>query len=120
PRRPDAHADRGAGRGRTARGARAHARRRRVPGRAARVRTASRELLASRADVWGFLAEPYHLSDWWPGIAGIELDPRGFAPGARWKVRVQTHNIFTGLSVRETMLIIGEIDPFERWTWRLL
>ena len=31
---------------------------------------ASRELLASRADAWGFLTEPYHLPDWWPGVAG--------------------------------------------------
>jgi uncharacterized protein YndB with AHSA1/START domain len=84
------------------------------------LRTASRELLAPRADVWGFLAEPYHLSDWWPGLAGIELDRRGFAPGARWKARVQTHNVFTGRGVRETMLIVGEIEPFERWTWQLL
>ena len=37
-------------------------------------------------DVWGFLAEPYHLSDWWPGILGVEPDRRGFAPGARWRV----------------------------------
>ena len=84
------------------------------------MRTASRELLAPRADVWGFLAEPYHLSDWWPGILGVEPDRRGFAPGARWKVRLQTQNIFTGRRQRETMLIVGEIAQFERWTWHLL
>ena len=84
------------------------------------MRAASRELLASRADVWSFLAEPYHLSDWWPGILGIEPDRRGFAPGARWKVRLQTQNVFTGRRERETMLIVGEIDQFERWTWHLL
>lgn len=48
---------------------------------------ASRELLASRADVWAFLAEPYHLSDWWPGIAGVQPDRRGLAPGARWQIQ---------------------------------
>jgi hypothetical protein len=84
------------------------------------MRTASRELLASRADVWSFLAEPYHLSDWWPGILGIEPDRRGFAPGARWKVRLQTRNVFTGRRERETMLLIAEVEPFERWTWHLL
>jgi uncharacterized protein YndB with AHSA1/START domain len=84
------------------------------------MRTASRELLAPRADVWSFLAEPYHLSDWWPGILGIETDRRGFAPGARWKVRLQTRNVFTGRRERETMLLIGEVEPFERWTWHLL
>ena len=84
------------------------------------MRTASRELLAPRADVWGFLAEPYHLSDWWPGIHGVEPDRRGFSPGARWKVRASKANIFVGRRVRETMLLIREIEPYERWTWHLL
>jgi uncharacterized protein YndB with AHSA1/START domain len=47
---------------------------------------ATRELLAPRADVWGFVAEPYHLSDWWPGVSGVEPDRRGLAPGARWRL----------------------------------
>ena len=84
------------------------------------MESASRELLASRADVWAFLAEPYHLSDWWPGIVGVEPDHRGFAPGARWKVRVRTSNIFVGRRERETMLLNREIDEYERWTWQLL
>src|SRR5207249_873445 len=83
-----------AARGRRAR--RGRRRDRRVPGAAeldrgrgpeAVLREAARELLASRADVWAFLSEPYRLSDWWPGILGLEPDRRGFAPGARWKVR---------------------------------
>jgi uncharacterized protein YndB with AHSA1/START domain len=48
--------------------------------------TASRELLAPREDVWRFVAEPYHLSDWWPGVTGVEPDRRGLAPGARWRL----------------------------------
>jgi len=48
---------------------------------------ATQDLLASREDVWGFIAEPYHLADWWPGISGIEPDRRGLAPGARWQIR---------------------------------
>ena len=48
--------------------------------------SASRELLASRPDVWGFLAEPYNLPDWWPGAAGVQPDRRGSAAGARWQV----------------------------------
>jgi uncharacterized protein YndB with AHSA1/START domain len=84
------------------------------------VRTATRELFASRGDVWVFLAEPHHLPDWWPGILGVEPDRRGFAPGARWKVRVQTHNVFTGRGQRETMLLVREVQPFERWSWHLL
>jgi uncharacterized protein YndB with AHSA1/START domain len=47
---------------------------------------ASRELLASREDVWRFLAEPFHLADWWPGVHGVRPDRRGLAPGARWQL----------------------------------
>jgi uncharacterized protein YndB with AHSA1/START domain len=48
---------------------------------------ATRELFAPRDDVWGFIAEPYHLADWWPGISGVQPDRRGLAPGARWQIR---------------------------------
>ena len=82
--------------------------------------TATRELLASRADVWAFLAEPYHLSDWWPGITGVEPDRRGFAPGARWKVLATKRNILIGRRAVETVLLIRAIDEYERWTWHLL
>ena len=47
---------------------------------------AERELLARPADVWALLAEPRHLSDWWPGYTAIRPDRRGLAPGARWQV----------------------------------
>jgi uncharacterized protein YndB with AHSA1/START domain len=82
--------------------------------------TAEVELLAPRADVWAFLAEPYHLSDWWPGITGVEPDRRGFAPGARWKVLGTKRNVFAGPRATETTLLVREIDPYERWTWHLL
>ena len=78
------------------------------------------ELLAPREEVWAFLAEPYHLSDWWPGITGVEPDRRGFAPGARWKVLATKRNVFVGPRSTETMLLIREIDPYERWAWHLL
>ena len=84
------------------------------------MKEASLELLAPRADVWGFLAEPYHLSDWWPGITGVDPDLRGFAPGARWKVHSTKRNVFTGGRVVETLVLVREIDPYERWTWHLL
>jgi uncharacterized protein YndB with AHSA1/START domain len=80
----------------------------------------STELLASRADVWSFLSEPYHLTDWWPGITGVEPDRRGFAPGARWKVITTRRNIFVGPRTKETLLLVREIDLYERWTWHLL
>ena len=47
---------------------------------------ASRELLAPPEDVWGFLAEPNHLADWWPGVTAVRPDRRGLAPGARWQL----------------------------------
>ena len=78
------------------------------------------ELLAPREDVWKFLAEPYHLPDWWPGITGVEPDRRGFAPGARWKVQATRRNIFAGRRSVETMLLVREIDLYERWSWHLL
>ena len=76
--------------------------------------------MAPRADVWGFLAEPYHLSDWWPGLTGVEPDRRGFAPGARWKVIVASRNIFVGVRQRESMLIVRAVDPYERFAWHVL
>jgi uncharacterized protein YndB with AHSA1/START domain len=84
------------------------------------VREASLQLLAPRADVWAFLAEPFHLSDWWPGITGVDPDRRGFAPGARWMVHSTKRNVFTGSRSVETMLLVREIDPYERWSWHLL
>jgi uncharacterized protein YndB with AHSA1/START domain len=84
------------------------------------VSEATLQLLAPRADVWAFLAEPYHLSDWWPGITGVEPDRRGFAPGARWKVLATKRNVLAGPRPTETMLLIREIDPYERWSWHLL
>jgi uncharacterized protein YndB with AHSA1/START domain len=84
------------------------------------VTSASLELLAPRADVWSFLAEPYHLPDWWPGITGVEPDRRGFAPGARWKAHALKRNVFAGPRPVETLVLIREIDPYERWSWHLL
>lgn len=81
---------------------------------------ATRELLASRADVWAFIAEPFHLPDWWPSITGVEPDRRGFAPGARWKVQATKKNVFTGRRSVETMLLVREIDPYERFSFHVL
>jgi uncharacterized protein YndB with AHSA1/START domain len=81
---------------------------------------ASLELLAPRADVWAFLAEPYHLADWWPGLQGVEPDRRGFAPGARWKARITTTNPFVGRRPRETLLLIRDVHLYERWSWHLV
>ena len=84
------------------------------------MRAASSELIAAREDVWAFLAEPYHLADWWPGITGVEPVRRGFAPGARWKVHATKRNIFTGARRVETMLLVREVEPYERWSFHVL
>lgn len=82
---------------------------------------ASRELLAGRPDVWAFLAEPHHLADWWPRIRGVQPDRRGFAPGARWGVMTLERLPLMGWRDPKTpvTLVVGEIEPFERWTWHL-
>ena len=94
--------------------------------------SATRELLAAREDVWGFLAEPYHLSDWWPGIVGVEPDRRGFAVGARWRVSTVANPLPIVLLSRlprigrpsgptgVQTLVIGEIAAPERWAWQLV
>jgi hypothetical protein len=84
------------------------------------VPSASLELLAPRADVWSFLAEPYHLTDWWPGITGVEPDRRGFAPGARWKAIATVRTLLLGSRRVETVLLIREIETLERWSWHLV
>jgi hypothetical protein len=84
------------------------------------VKEATRELLAPREDVWAFLAEPYHLSDWWPAITGVEPDRRGFAPGARWKVQVARRNVLAGPRTVESLVLVQVVEPFERCAWHLL
>jgi hypothetical protein len=82
---------------------------------------AARELLAARADVWAFLAEPHHLPDWWPDVHGVQPDRRGFAPGARWTVRaLDRRPLLGGREPKHPMtLVIGDVDRYERWTWHL-
>jgi hypothetical protein len=91
---------------------------------------ATRELLASQSDAWGFLAEPYHLSDWWPGILSVEPDRRGFAPGARWQVTAIADPLRLGIlrfprvgrpsgpAAAQTLVITG-IEPERRWSFEL-
>jgi len=84
-------------------------------------REASRELLAARADVWAFLAEPHNLQDWWPGIRGVQPDRRGFAEGARWQaMAVDRRPLIGRLDPRTpTTLVVLALEPYERWAWHL-
>jgi uncharacterized protein YndB with AHSA1/START domain len=84
--------------------------------------SAARELLAPREDVWAFLAEPNHLSDWWPGINGVQPDRRGLAPGARW--RIQGHGRPTYVVGRRPdvagTLIFLDVRPPEFAAWQFV
>jgi uncharacterized protein YndB with AHSA1/START domain len=80
---------------------------------------ATRELLASRADVWAFLSEPFNLPDWWPGIGGLQPDRRGFAPGARWRVVGENSpSLFRKPNMSGTLLVVA-VEPFERFAFQL-
>ena len=91
--------------------------------------SASRELLASRDDVWGFLAEPNHLSDWWPG-AGVAAGPArlraGGALAGHGDLRSAAHRAValpalrpaTGPSAART-LVIKAIEPRRLWSFEL-
>jgi uncharacterized protein YndB with AHSA1/START domain len=81
--------------------------------------TASRELLASREEVWSFITEPSHFGDWWPGIASVEPDRRGLAPGARWTVRADVRPTLLKASGYSGVLVIRDVRPNERLSWTL-
>jgi uncharacterized protein YndB with AHSA1/START domain len=81
--------------------------------------SASRELLASRADVWKFIAEPHHFPDWWPGVAGVQPDRRGFAEGARWQVRGVDRPTLFRRATSSGMLLVRAVHPLERFAWTL-
>jgi uncharacterized protein YndB with AHSA1/START domain len=79
---------------------------------------ATRRLLAAREDVWALLAEPYHLSDWWPGYTAIRPDRRGLAARARWTV---VRSATAGLLRRpggEGMIVIESVEPTLGLAWR--
>jgi len=80
---------------------------------------ATRELRAPRTDVWAFLAEPTHLSDWWPGIRAVEPDRRGLAPGARWRTLSRGRpSPFVGskVDVAGTLVVLGvRATEFVAW-----
>jgi uncharacterized protein YndB with AHSA1/START domain len=79
-------------------------------------------LLARREDVWAFLAEPNHLSDWWPGVNGVEADRRGLAPGARWRIHGlgrPTYVVGRRPDVAGTLIFL-EVRPPEFASWQFV
>ena len=81
--------------------------------------SASRELLASREDVWAFIAEPHHFADWWPGVGGVQPDRRGFAEGARWTVHGIDRPTFSRRAASSGTLFVRGVRPLERFAWTL-
>ena len=80
---------------------------------------AERTLLAPVEDVWAFLAEPFHLPDWWPGISGVEPDRRGVAPGARWHVLGPNRPSFLRKPDASGQLLVLDVVPMRRFAFQL-
>src|SRR5438270_12519907 len=74
---------------------------------------AARELLAPREDVWAFLAEPRHLSDWWPGLAAVRPDRRGFARGERWEVHCVNRPRLFRTPSPWGLVLVPAVEPLE-------
>jgi hypothetical protein len=81
--------------------------------------SASRELLAPRPDVWKFVSEPHHFSDWWPGVAGVHPDRRGFAQGARWQVHDAEHPTLFRQAASSQLLLVRAVKAPELFAWTL-
>jgi uncharacterized protein YndB with AHSA1/START domain len=77
--------------------------------------SAQRELVARRRDVWDFVAEPHHFPDWWPGVAAVRPDRRGFAEGARWQVVGSERPTFLRQASSSGILQVRAIEPYERF-----
>ncbi|HEY7017658.1 MAG TPA: SRPBCC family protein [Gaiellaceae bacterium] len=81
--------------------------------------TETRELLAPLDDVWLFVAEPHHFSDWWPGVAGVHPDRRGLAPGARWKLTAAMRPSLFRRPAAESTLLVREVEAPTRVAWHM-
>jgi uncharacterized protein YndB with AHSA1/START domain len=80
---------------------------------------ASRQLEASREDVWRFVSEPHHFGDWWPTIAAVEPDRRGFAAGARWVVHAHARPTLFRRSGYSGVLLVRAVERPSRFAWTL-
>lgn len=76
-------------------------------------------MLASREDVWQFLAEPYHLADWWPTVSAVRPDTRGFREGARWDVAGPVSPTLFRKGGATGLAIVKTIELHERVVWNL-
>jgi uncharacterized protein YndB with AHSA1/START domain len=81
--------------------------------------TCSQELLAPREDVWQFLAEPHHFSDWWPGVGGVQPDRRGLAPGARWTLHGRMRPSLIRRPEMTGTLVVLAVERPNRLAWHM-
>ena len=81
--------------------------------------SATRELLAPREDVWAFVTEPHRLADWWPGVAAVEPDRRGVAPGARWELRASGQPSLVNRPGEASHLLVRRVEPQSLLAWHL-
>lgn len=79
----------------------------------------TRELLASREDVWSFIAEPRHFADWWPGVSAVQPDRRGLAEGARWQIRTADRPTLFRRATSSGMLLVRAVRAPELFAWTL-
>ena len=80
---------------------------------------ADRVLLAPLDDVGAFVAEPFNLPDWFPGVAGVQPDRRGLAPGARWQVLGPDRPSLLRKPDAAGMLIVLDVVPQRRIAFQL-
>ena len=80
---------------------------------------AERTLLAPIEDVWAFLAEPYNLADWFPGVGGVQPDRRGLAPGARWQIVGPSRPSWLKKPDAAGMLLVLDVVPTRRIAFQL-
>ena len=80
---------------------------------------AERVLLAPLDDVWAFLAEPYNLADWFPGVSGVQPDRRGLAPGARWQVLGPNQPSWFKKPDASGTLLVLDVVPMRRLAFQL-
>ncbi len=76
-------------------------------------------MLAPREEVWRFLAEPFHLADWWPTISAVRPDSRGFREGARWEVVGPASPTLFRKGGATGLAIVKTIELHERVVWNL-
>jgi hypothetical protein len=81
---------------------------------------ASRELLAARPEVWAFVAEPYHLADWYPGVSGVTPDRRGSAAGARWQIVASNEPTLLRKPRSEGTLVVTASEPPRLFAFQLV